>query len=235
MVLRRSASAGNLTSSQDQSLTLSCGIPEYFTKSLKNSCALSSADTYFRDAINVAYFENLSMTTVPKSPTFGRPVMKWRDTLYHAFLIVGAAAHAEILMPSAERNDFRLLYLKMRIEKVLSGSEIAPLRRASEGSELSRGLVARFQVGSCPALKDPRGGKKQGPIGQLSKARIALFELVEMDPYPYKAEKLHPIVKPWPFRVWAVDLIEDSGDFQCLRGPNPLLETMKEALRHRQR
>ncbi|KAI3668400.1 hypothetical protein L1987_88610 [Smallanthus sonchifolius] len=27
----------------------------------------------------------------------------------------------------------------------------------------------------------------------------------------------------------------DSGDFQCLRGPNPLLETMKEALRHRQR
>ncbi|KAI3668446.1 hypothetical protein L1987_88564 [Smallanthus sonchifolius] len=25
----------------------------------------------------------------------------------------------------------------------------------------------------------------------------------------------------------------DSGDFQCLRGPNPLLETMKEALRHR--
>lgn len=29
------ASAGNLTSSQDQSLTLSCGIPEYFTTSLK--------------------------------------------------------------------------------------------------------------------------------------------------------------------------------------------------------
>lgn len=47
------------------------------------------------------------------------------------------------------------------------------------------------------------------PMGQLSKARIALFSLVEWNGSIQRVpvDNLHPIVKPGPFREWAVDLI----------------------------
>ena len=54
-----------------------------FTTCLKNSWAVSSAEHNLGVGTNVAYFENRSTITkmAPYSPTFGRCVMKSRDTL----------------------------------------------------------------------------------------------------------------------------------------------------------
>ena len=64
------------------SLMILDGIPHNFTTCLKNSWAVSSAEHNLGVGMNVAYFENRSTITKMASyfPTFGRCVMKSRDT-----------------------------------------------------------------------------------------------------------------------------------------------------------
>ena len=73
------------------SLTMLDGMPYNFTMCLKNSWAVSSTEHNLGVGTNVAYFENRSMITkmTSYSPTFGRCVMKSRDTLSQGLVGTG--------------------------------------------------------------------------------------------------------------------------------------------------
>ena len=75
-------------------------MPHSFTICLKNSWAVSSIEHILGMGTNVAYFENRSMMTkmASYSPTFGRCVIKSRDTLFQGLVGTGRGSKSlEIL------------------------------------------------------------------------------------------------------------------------------------------
>ena len=73
------------------SLLMLDGMSHNLTTCLKNNWAVSSAEHILGVGTNVAYFENQSTITkmASYSPTFGRCVMKSRDTLFQGLVGTG--------------------------------------------------------------------------------------------------------------------------------------------------
>jgi len=67
------------------------GMPHNLTMCLKNSWAVSSAEYNLGVGTNVAYFENRSTITkmASYSPTFGKCIMKSKDTFYQGLVCTG--------------------------------------------------------------------------------------------------------------------------------------------------
>ena len=74
-------------------------MPHNFTTCLKNSWAVSSVEHNLGVGTNVTYFENWSTITkmASYSPTFGRCVMKSRDTLSQGLVGTGRGSKSLIL------------------------------------------------------------------------------------------------------------------------------------------